>query len=108
MGRPDADHVFPFWRGRTLHRDFQHVGNYRRGTAAAIKVSPDRPRRREHRQDHVAVALTPSPWLQPGSPHIHRRMIRITITPAAFETIAATLLLGCVGYENAVNEKASA
>ncbi len=32
-------------------------------------------------------------------------MIRIAITPAAFEAIAATLLLGSVGYENPVNEK---
>ena len=31
-------------------------------------------------------------------------MIRIAITPAAFEAIAATLPLGGVGYENAVNE----
>ena len=32
-------------------------------------------------------------------------MIRIAITPAAFEAIAATLPLGSVGYENGVNEK---
>jgi hypothetical protein len=32
-------------------------------------------------------------------------MIRIAISPAAFEAIAATLPLGSVGYENAVNEK---
>jgi hypothetical protein len=32
-------------------------------------------------------------------------MIRIAITPAAFEAIAATLPLGSVGYENATNEK---
>jgi hypothetical protein len=32
-------------------------------------------------------------------------MIRITITQAAFEAIAATLPLGSVGYENAVNER---
>jgi hypothetical protein len=31
-------------------------------------------------------------------------MIRIAITPAAFEAIAATLPLGSVGYENAVSE----
>ena len=31
-------------------------------------------------------------------------MIRIAITAAAFEAIAATLPLGSVGYENAVNE----
>ena len=34
-----------------------------------------------------------------------RREPRIAITPAAFEAIAATLLLGSVGYENPVNEK---
>jgi hypothetical protein len=34
-----------------------------------------------------------------------RRMIRIAITPAAFEAIAATLPLGNVGHENDVNEK---
>ena len=32
-------------------------------------------------------------------------MIRIAITPAAFEAIAATLPSGSVGYENATNEK---
>jgi hypothetical protein len=32
-------------------------------------------------------------------------MIRIAITPAAFEAIAATLPLGSVGYEKATNEK---
>ena len=32
-------------------------------------------------------------------------MIRIAITEAAFEAIAATLPPGSVGYENAVNEK---
>jgi hypothetical protein len=32
-------------------------------------------------------------------------MVRIAITQAAFEAIAATLPLGSVGYENAVNEK---
>jgi hypothetical protein len=32
-------------------------------------------------------------------------MIRIAITEAAFEAIAATLPLGTVGYENAVNEQ---
>ncbi len=32
-------------------------------------------------------------------------MIRIAITTAAFEAIAATLPLGRVGYENAVNER---
>jgi hypothetical protein len=32
-------------------------------------------------------------------------MIRIAITPAAFEAIAKTLPLGSVGYENKVNEK---
>ena len=32
-------------------------------------------------------------------------MIRIAITQAAFEAIAATLPLGSVGYENAVNER---
>jgi hypothetical protein len=32
-------------------------------------------------------------------------MIRIAITPAAFEAIAATLPLGSVGFENATNEK---
>jgi hypothetical protein len=32
-------------------------------------------------------------------------MIRIAITQDAFEAIAATLPLGSVGYENAVNEK---
>jgi hypothetical protein len=31
-------------------------------------------------------------------------VIRIAITQAAFEAIAATLPLGSVGYENAVNE----
>ena len=31
------------------------------------------------------------PWPQPGTSHIHRRMIRIAITPAAFEAIAATM-----------------
>jgi hypothetical protein len=38
-------------------------------------------------------------------PHIVARMIRIAITEAAFEAIAATLPLGSVGYENATNEK---
>jgi hypothetical protein len=32
-------------------------------------------------------------------------MIKIAITQAAFEAIAATLPLGSVGYENAVNER---
>jgi hypothetical protein len=32
-------------------------------------------------------------------------MIRIAITPAAFEAVAKTLPLGSVGYENKVNEK---
>jgi hypothetical protein len=32
-------------------------------------------------------------------------MIRIAITQAAFEAIAATLPLGSVGYENATNER---
>jgi hypothetical protein len=32
-------------------------------------------------------------------------MIRIAITPAAFEAIAATLPLGRVGYENETNER---
>ena len=32
-------------------------------------------------------------------------MIRIAITQAAFEAIAATLPVGAVGYENATNEK---
>jgi hypothetical protein len=32
-------------------------------------------------------------------------MIRIAITPAAFDAIAATLPLGSVSYENAVNER---
>ena len=32
-------------------------------------------------------------------------MIRIAITPAAFEAIAATLPLGGVSYENEVNER---
>ena len=32
-------------------------------------------------------------------------MIRIAITQAAFEAIAATLPLGSVGYENEVNER---
>ena len=32
-------------------------------------------------------------------------MIRIAITQAAFDAIAATLVLGSTGYENAVNEK---
>ena len=32
-------------------------------------------------------------------------MIRIAITEAAFEAIAATLPLGSVGYENHVNER---
>jgi hypothetical protein len=32
-------------------------------------------------------------------------MVRIAITEAAFEAIAATLALGSVGYENATNEK---
>ena len=31
-------------------------------------------------------------------------MVRIAISPAAFDAIAATLPLGPVGYENAVNE----
>jgi hypothetical protein len=34
-------------------------------------------------------------------------MIRIAVTPAAFEAIAATLALGSVGFENKVNEQAS-
>jgi hypothetical protein len=38
-------------------------------------------------------------------PHIRRHIIRIAITHAAFEEIAATLPLGSVGYENEVNEK---
>ena len=32
-------------------------------------------------------------------------MIRIAITPAAFEAVAATLPLGSVGYENEVGER---
>ena len=32
-------------------------------------------------------------------------MIRITISPAAFEAIAKTLPLGSVGYENKTNER---
>ena len=32
-------------------------------------------------------------------------MIRIAMTPAAFEAIAATLPLGSLGYENDVNER---
>jgi hypothetical protein len=32
-------------------------------------------------------------------------MIRIAITPAAFDAIARTLPFGSVGYENASNEK---
>ena len=32
-------------------------------------------------------------------------MIRISITPAAFEAIAATLPLGSVGYESKLNAK---
>jgi hypothetical protein len=32
-------------------------------------------------------------------------MIRIAISQAAFEAIAATLSLGSVGYENAANER---
>jgi hypothetical protein len=32
-------------------------------------------------------------------------MIRIAITQAAFEAIAATLPLGSVGYENATNQR---
>jgi hypothetical protein len=32
-------------------------------------------------------------------------MIRIAITPAAFEAIASTLPLGSVSYENATNER---
>jgi hypothetical protein len=35
-------------------------------------------------------------------------MIRIAITAEAFEAIAATMPLESVGYENKVNEKASA
>ena len=32
-------------------------------------------------------------------------MIRIAISPEAFDAIAATLVLGSVGFENAVNER---
>lgn len=32
-------------------------------------------------------------------------MVRIAITQAAFDAIAATLALGSVGYENATNER---
>ena len=32
-------------------------------------------------------------------------MVRIAISQAAFEAIAATLSLGSVGYENATNER---
>ena len=32
-------------------------------------------------------------------------MIKIAITQAAFEAIAPTLPLGCVGYENEINER---
>jgi hypothetical protein len=32
-------------------------------------------------------------------------MIRIAITPEAFEAIASTLALGSVGFENATNER---
>ena len=32
-------------------------------------------------------------------------MIRIAITQAAFDAIAATLTLGSVGFENATNER---
>ena len=35
-------------------------------------------------------------------------MVRIAISQAAFDAIAATLALGSVGYENAVNEKGAA
>ena len=38
-------------------------------------------------------------------PDKRRRMIRIAITPAAFDAIAATLPFGSVGYENATNER---
>jgi hypothetical protein len=58
-----------------------------------------------HPRDHVTVALAPRPWPRPGPPHIHRRMIRIATTPAAFEAIVATMPLGSVGFENATNEK---
>jgi hypothetical protein len=33
------------------------------------------------------------------------RVIRIAISPEAFDVIAATLPLGSIGYENATNEK---
>jgi hypothetical protein len=32
-------------------------------------------------------------------------MIRISISPTAFDALAATLPLGSVGYENATNER---
>jgi hypothetical protein len=32
-------------------------------------------------------------------------MVRIAISPAAFDAIVATLPVGRVGYENAVNDK---
>ena len=34
-----------------------------------------------------------------------RAMIRIAITPEAFEAVAATLPLGTMGYENEANER---
>jgi hypothetical protein len=40
-----------------------------------------------------------------NSEQLTQRTIRIAITKAAFEAIAATMPMGSVGYENKTNEK---
>jgi hypothetical protein len=65
-----------------------------------------------HRRPLRAVGAS---WVREGAPAsalgynptrpYRRCMIRIAVTPAAFEAIAATMPLGSVGYENAVNER---
>ena len=44
-------------------------------------------------------------WRRRNSETSPQRMIRIAITQAAFNAIAATLQLGSVSYENHVNER---
>jgi hypothetical protein len=69
---------------------------YSAAWAAGAKMTPDQMPRR-------------SGWRASGSRQNSERrrqhMIRIAITQAAFDTIAATLPLGSVGYENEINER---
>ena len=41
----------------------------------------------------------------PGAPRVPKPLIRISVTPAAFDAIAATLPLGSVGFEPDVDAK---